>query len=146
MCFNGGKNPETPSNCGGTTPCTSKVKGTPTPIPPGDNSIVCKAGNLVIQNNNSGPDKSCTDAHEGSHAKDWKDRYGEDLCKGVADGNLPLGGDGYDDFLNQSECKAYKAGKACRENLLKTASDADKPGIQSGIDRDNAQLTSRGCS
>ena len=77
--------------------------------------------------------------------KDWKQRYGEDLCKGVSDGNLPVGGDGYDEFLRQSECKAYKVGKACREKALETAADADKPGIQNGIDRDKAQLTSHSC-
>jgi hypothetical protein len=143
MCFNGGKDPEKPGDCGGATPCP--IKGTPVDIPPTSNSVVCKSGKLTVQNNNSGPDKSCTQAHEESHMADWKGRYGNNLCEGVADGKLPVGGDGYTEFLRKSECKAYKVGKACRENLLKTASDADKPAIQSGIDRDNAQLASNSC-
>ncbi len=77
--------------------------------------------------------------------KDWKGRYGENLCDGVSDGQLPVGGDGYDEFLRQSECKAYRVGKACRENSLKTAADSDKPAIQRGINRDNAQLKSNSC-
>jgi hypothetical protein len=77
---------------------------------------------------------------------DWKGRYGDDLCDGVSDGRLPAGGDGYTEFLRQSECKAYKVGKTCRENLLKTAKDADKPVIQRAIDRDNALLKRHGCT
>lgn len=127
-----------------TTPCPT-VTGTPVAIPPGDNSIVCRGGRLVVQNNNSGPDRACTQTHEESHMSDWKGRYGDNLCDGVSDGQLPVGGDGYDEFLRQSECKAYRAGKACRENSLRTASDADKPAIQSAIDRDNAQLTNNRC-
>src|SRR4029450_2512736 len=126
-------------------PLAPPVKGTPVAIPAGANSIVCKGGNLVVQNNNSGPDKACTEAHEGSHMSDWKQRYGNNLCDGVSDGQLPAGGDGYDEFLRLSECKAYKVGKACRENLLKPASDADKPAINGAIQRDNAQLAKNKC-
>lgn len=133
----------TPVNCT-TTPCPL-VTGTPVAIPADANSIVCRGGQLVVQNNNSGPDSACTQAHEGQHMKDWKERYGENLCSGVSDGSLPVGGNGYDEFLRQSECKAYKVGKACREKSLETAADADKPAIQSGIDRDNAQLVSNSC-
>lgn len=85
---------------------------------------------LVVQNNNSGPDKDCTQAHEQSQIADWKGRYGGDLCKGVPDGSLPVGGDGYEEFLRKSECKAYKVGKACREKLLKSAAAKDKAAIQ----------------
>src|SRR5712691_12497619 len=102
----------------------------------GANTIVCRGGKLVVQNNNKGPDKACTEAHEGSHINDWKERYGDNLCDGVPDGRLPVGGDGYSEFLRQSECKAYKVGKACRESLLKRAPDSDKPATQNGIDRD----------
>jgi hypothetical protein len=153
MCLTGCSKPANPcAGDGGTAKdgtvaaCDKKVKGTPAAISPTANSIICKSGVLVVQNNNSGPDKSCTDAHERSHIQDWKGRYGDDLCSGVPDGSLPLGGDGYDDFIQQSECKAYKVGKACREQLLKTAADADKAAIQSAIDRDNAQIASRHCT
>jgi type VI secretion system secreted protein VgrG len=122
-----------------------KVKGTPVPIPPGDDSIVCRGGKLVLQINDTGPDRSCTEAHEGSHVQDWKNRYGEDLCSGVPDGSLPVGGENYTEFLRQSECKAYKVGKACREKFIKTAQEKDKPGIQRSIDRDNAQIKANKC-
>jgi hypothetical protein len=119
--------------------------GTPVPIPPGNRSIVCRGGKLVVQNPNNGPDSKCSQVHEESHLKDWKDRYGDDLCKGVKDGYLPVGGDDYAEFLRQSECKAYKAGKKCREDLLKGCDPKDKAAIQAGIDRDNAQLKKNKC-
>ncbi len=129
-----------------TSKSKEKVKGTAIAIPSDVNSIVCKSGVLVVQNNNAtGPDSSCTQAHEESHIKDWKDRYGEDLCKSVPDGSLPVGGDGYAEFLRQSECKAYNAGKGCREKLLKNATDTDKATIQRAIDRDNTQLKAQKC-
>jgi hypothetical protein len=122
-----------------------KVKGDPTRIAAGDTSIVCKGQVLVTQGTDTGADKTCSEAHERSHIADWQSRYGADLCKGVADGSLPLGGDGYDEFLRKSECKAYKIGKDCRDKLITTAAAADKPEIQAGIDRDKAQLTSNHC-
>ena len=146
MCLSGGKDPVKPSACGAVAPCATKVKGTPVAIPPGDDSIVCKGGTLVVQNHfPPGPEHDCTQAHEESHIKDWKERYGEDLCKGVADGQLPLGGDGYDEFINQSECKAYKIGKACREGKVGAATGTDKAQLEAGIKRDEDQLKSRGC-
>ena len=141
--------PPTPAPAPGVTPPPPpppKVAGTPVAIPPTSNSIVCRSGSLTVQNNNNGPDRACTQAHESSHMQDWKNRYGDDLCSGVADGSLPVGGDGYDEFLRKSECKAYAVGKACRTTQLTTAPDADKPAIQSGIDRDNAQRTSLHCT
>lgn len=129
---------------GGSPPCPAE-KGIPAPIPAGDNSIVCKSGTLVVQNNNTGPDRDCTQAHEGSHIQDWKNRYGEDLCKGVPDGSLPVGGAGYKEFIRQSECKAYKVGKACREKLLKTADKKDKAAVQTAIDRDKEQIRANKC-
>jgi hypothetical protein len=122
------------------------LHGEPTPIPAGDNSIVCHGGDLIVQNNNSGPDSTCTQQHESSHIGDWKGRYGNILCQGVADGSLPTGGPGYDEFLRTSECRAYRIGKACRVALLATATDADKPAIQTGINRDDAQLAGHHCN
>ena len=126
--------------CPAAPPATPVVVGTPAPIPPGDDSIVCRGGALTTQINDTGPDRACTVAHEETHIADWKGRYGENLCVGVADGSLPLGGPGYDAFIKQSECKAYRVGKACREKAILTAADADKPRIQAGIDRDNDQI------
>ena len=121
------------------------VVGTPGQIPPGGQSIVCRGGKHVVQNNNKGPDSKCSQAHEEQHINDWKKRYGDDLCKGVKDGYLPVGGDGYAEFLRQSECDAYKAGKKCRDDLLKGCNAKDQAAIQAGIDRDNEQLKEHGC-
>jgi hypothetical protein len=143
---NGGGGGSPAGGCVEPCPLKDKVTGTPVAIDATSNSVICKGGAPEVQNNNSGPDRACTQAHENSHIADWKGRYGDDFCSGVPDGSLPLGGDGYDEFLRQSECKAYKVGKACRENLLLTASDADKPAIQSAIDRDNAQIAANSCT
>lgn len=145
MCFNGGTNPAKPSDCGGTTPCP-KVKGTPVAIDASSDSIVCKGGTLVVQNTQPpGAERDCTEVHENQHMRDWKERYGDDLCKGVPDGQLPVGGAGYDDFLAQSECKAYKVGLACREAKLPTTSGAEKTTLEAGIKRDKDQLKERKC-
>lgn len=122
------------------------VTGTPVAIPTTSNSIKCQSGRLVVQNNNSGPDRSCTEAHEDQHRRDWETRYGPDLCSGVADGELPVGGDGYTEFLRQSECRAYAVGKACRQRLLATATGSDRTAIQSAIARDDAQLAANSCT
>jgi hypothetical protein len=122
-----------------------ETTGVPAAIPSTLNSIVCRGGRLVVQNTNTGPDRACTQAHEEQHIADWKARYGKNLCSGVSDGSLPVGGDGYADFLRQSECKAYRIGKACRQKLLETASDADKPAIRRAIARDDIQLRSNSC-
>jgi hypothetical protein len=136
----------TPSAPPSPSPAAEVVTGTPAPIPPGANSIVCRGGNLGLQINNTGPDRACSEAHESSHMADWKARYGNNLCAGVPDGQLPVGGPGYTEFLRQSECKAYRVGKACRQNLIRTSSDADKPAVQAGIDRDNQQLAANRCT
>lgn len=128
-----------------TVNCAGKIHAPVTVVSdPNANTIVCKAGQLEVQNNNAGPDRDCTHKHEASHAADWKDRYGDDLCKGVPDGKLPVGGDGYDEFLKESELKAYKVGLSCREELLKSASDKDKPAIQKAIDRDKVMIKKYG--
>jgi len=113
-------------------------------VEPTANTIKCMKGDLVVQNNNMGIDRSCTEAHEASHAQDWKDRYGEDCCKGVPDGKLPVGGDGYTEFLRRSEVKAYKVGIACRQELLKTANAAQKADILKSIARDIEQIARNG--
>jgi hypothetical protein len=133
----------------GPVPCpptaSPPVTGTPTPVSPNINSVVCQGGKLVVQNNNSGPDRACTQAHEENHVKDYKQRFGENLCQGVNDGSCPQGGDGWHEFYVQTECESYRIGMECRQNLLKTASDADKPAIQAAIERDAAQLYELGC-
>ena len=74
----------------------------------------------------------CVEQHEQSHVKDWEKRF-PDGCKN-ADGTfkkdgtpVPTGGEGYDDFLRQSECQAYKIELACEQKLQETASKDCKP-------------------
>jgi RHS repeat-associated protein len=84
-------------------------------VPPDKPSIACKGGELVVQNPNNTASRPCMQAHELQHLKDWKARYGDDLCKGVPDGYLPVGsvnGDDYNEFRRKSECRAYKMGIA----------------------------------
>lgn len=146
------RKPTPPSSGDGSDPavcviaeCPNEVPGTPVSIGEKLNSIVCKGGKLVVQNNNAGPDKKCTDAHEKSHIRDWEKRYGKDLCKGIPDGSLPVGGDGYVEFLRNTEYKAYEVGKKCRKALIKTADKKDHSTINSAIDRDDAQLKANKC-
>jgi RHS repeat-associated protein len=115
-------------------------------------TIECKGGKLVIVNNETDCDKKCTQIHEQVHFDDWKKRYGDDLCKGVKDGDLPTGGKDYKEFLRKSECSAYAAGKKCREDMLNEScnkknglSDSQKREVQRGIDRDNKQLKDKKC-
>ncbi|MBI3850013.1 MAG: RHS repeat-associated core domain-containing protein, partial [Verrucomicrobia bacterium] len=121
---------------------------TPTDFPPGGghNTVICFNGKLTIQNKNKGPDRKCTGEHEYSHLQDWLKRYGDGVCKGQNNGTVPVGGDGYLEFLRQSECKAFKAGKKCREDLLTHCKKKDKAAIQAGIDRDNQGLKDNKCN
>lgn len=68
------------------------------------------------------------------------------LCKGVKDGYLKAGGIGYKEFLRQSECKAFEAGKKCRQDLLKRCKGTgDEAAIQEGINRDDSELKKNRC-
>ena len=122
----GGANPA--NGCVAPCPLATPIVGTPVAIDPTSDSIVCRGGALVTQINDTGPDRACTTKHEESHIADWKGRYGPNLCQGVPDGQLPLGGDGYAEFLRQSECKAYKVGKACREEFVKSSAGCRQAG------------------
>ena len=125
------------------------VVGTPEPIDPDASTIGCYKGELSIQNKNKDCDRVCTGEHEYRHLLDWKNRYGNDLCKCVKTGELPVGGEGYDEFLRKSECRAYKAGLKCREDLLKKYKGEKnkkcRDSIQAGIDRDKEQLKTHNC-
>jgi RHS repeat-associated protein len=109
---------------------------------PIDSTIQCNGdrtnGDYEVVNLNPGCDRKCTQVHEESHIADWKQRYGAGSCRNRPRGFLPTAGPDYDAFRKQSECKAYKAGKACREKLMCKCG----PGIRSGIDRDKRQIES----
>lgn len=92
-------------------------------------TIVCdgKGGYRVALNDWAGAPcgtESCVVKHESQHIKDWKKRW-PNGCKPKADhpdgSDIPLGGDGYDAFLNDSECKAHTVDLKCADTLLKTA-------------------------
>jgi len=119
----------------------------PTDFPPAGNknTVICYNGKLTIQNKKKGPGRKCYGVHEYSHLQDWLKRYGEDVCKGQKNGTTPVGGDGYDEFLRQSECKAYKADKKCFEDLLKNCKPKDKDALQNEIDLSNRKLKENKC-
>ena len=121
------------------------IVGTPEPVDPNANTIMCLGGKLTIQNKDKGIGRKCTGEHEYRHLLDWKERYGDDLCKGVKDGYLPLGGDDYDEFLRKSECRGSKAGKKCLEDMLKNCKPKDKAAIQKELDHENALLKKHKC-
>jgi hypothetical protein len=66
--------------------------------------------------------RDCVDQHEQSHARDWENRYPDGCLQGTDGDRVPLGGPGYSDFLNQSECDAYRVSESCIDEKMKTAS------------------------
>ena len=86
---------------------------------------------VVLGSYKGEPVEACVRQHEEDHIKDYKKRYGEDSCKGRKKGDLP-GGDlpgeppgTYENWLEDSECRAYKDELECLEKLLKTCPDKD---------------------
>jgi hypothetical protein len=82
--------------------------------------------------------RDCVELHEQSHARDWEKKF-PDGCKNEdgsfkPDGTaVPTGGAGYDEFLPESECKAYKIELACEEKLLESAGDDCKADLNTII-------------
>jgi hypothetical protein len=74
------------------------------------------------------------------------DRFGDDVCKGQRNGTQPVGGPDWEEFRRQGECKAYKAGKKCREALLKKCPSKDRDAIQKGIERDDERMKIEKCN
>jgi RHS repeat-associated protein len=78
-------------------------------------------GNYEIINHDQSSTRACTEKHEASHVKDWKEHYGPNSCKSSDGTNLPKGtlpmhkahGVDYRDFLRDSECRAYSVSKEC---------------------------------
>jgi RHS repeat-associated protein len=98
------------------------------PIGGGRNSIRCEGGKLKIYIGEPWASKlanACIRVHERQHKKDWEKFYGKNVCKGVPNGHLPIGGKGYKKMLDKSECAAFTASKKCAEDKLKTCK---KPG------------------
>jgi hypothetical protein len=95
----------------------------------GSATIVCdgKGGYRVALNDWAGAPcgtEGCVTKHEKQHIADWKKRW-PNGCKPKADhadgSDIPLGGEGYADFLKSSECKAHTVDLKCADTLLKSA-------------------------
>ncbi len=113
-------------------------------------TINCQGGKLTLHIGHTPTEPAseydCTVAHEEIHIADWIAFYGNDVCKGVADGYLPAGGAGYPDMLKKSECKAYKVGKQCRDEALGLCPEADaREALEKGAERDEREMKARGC-
>ncbi len=72
--------------------------------------------------------RDCVRRHEESHITDWRGRWpngcrNADGTNKPAGSQVPTGGDGYDAFLRQSECRAYNIEVPCEEALLRNASE-----------------------
>ena len=70
---------------------------------------------------------------------DWLSRYGNDICKKRAKGDLPYydppGKDAYATFLKKSECSAWNVGEACRKGKLAACkTDGCKKYVQGHVD------------
>jgi uncharacterized protein RhaS with RHS repeats len=113
-----------------------------------DATIQCNGGKyeIVLNAHKGKPNEECVRKHEEQHIKDWKDRYGENSCQGVPDGELPKGGDNYEKFLHGSECKAYAISRDCDKELARTCPDADdRAYIQGEASRANNILGAKKC-
>ncbi len=92
-------------------------------------TIECQSGDYVVKLNDwAGKPcgiSDCVTVHESSHIVDWRGRWPNGCKKddgtNQADGYLPTGGDGYDEFLKKSECTAHTKDLDCAEAKLKDA-------------------------
>jgi len=92
-------------------------------------TIECQSGDYVVKLNDwAGKPcgiSDCVTVHESSHIDDWRGRWPSGCKKddgtNQADGYLPTGGDGYDEFLKKSECTAHTKDLDCAEAKLKDA-------------------------
>lgn len=96
----------------------------------GKNTIMCDgSGSMTIHEATNYPygQQECTRKHEQVHVQDWYARYGKDVCKNRARGDLPhgnpSGAPSYADFLKTSECSAWKVTEDCRKEKLKACGD-----------------------
>jgi hypothetical protein len=98
-----------------------------------------------VNNETDRCERKCTDVHELVHIHDWIKRYGVGSCANKAKGYVPIGGSGYSEFLRQSECRAYRKGKACRKRLLQSCPCNESQPLKDGLQRDIQQLALHNC-
>lgn len=110
---------------------------------PTSNTIGCDgSGSLQVMQNGSTylhGVTDCTIQHEQVHVDDWLARYGNDICKNRAEGDLPYydppGKDAYATFLDKSECSAWTVGETCRKGKLAACKTDDcKTYVQRHVD------------
>jgi RHS repeat-associated protein len=89
------------------------------------NTIICDGnGNLIVHEatNYKYGVQECTRKHEQQHVADWLARYGNEICKGRAKGDLPYydppSKEKYASFLKKSECASWKITEKCRKEKL----------------------------
>ena len=104
-------------------------------------TIVCEKGDYVVKLNSwAGKPcgiSDCVTVHESSHIDDWRARWPKGCKKddgsNQADGYLPTGGDGYDEFLKKSECTAHTKDLECAEAKLKVATGDCKTKLENYV-------------
>jgi hypothetical protein len=96
------------------------------------NTIICDGGGDFTINEATNYEhgvQECSRKHEQSHMGDWRARYGNEICKGRAKGDLPnfvpAGKESYADFLKKSECTAWTVGETCRKEKLVACDSLD---------------------
>jgi hypothetical protein len=129
------------------TPIPKSFYPNPNVNDPNKATIQCKGDKyeVVLSWAKGKPYESCVTAHENQHIKDWKDRYGEDSCKGVPDGSLPNGRPGLDDFLDDSECKAHAIPRDCANDLAIKCPKSQVPDIKNYAKSENEYLKDHKC-
>lgn len=121
-----------------------------------ENTIICNGTGAFTINEatsyNHGV-QECSRKHEQSHMGDWQTRYGNDICKDRAKGDLPYfvpeGKESYASFLKKSECTAWTVGKTCRTEKLAACDSLDtdekkqacKDYVQPHVDFAGTQVT-----
>jgi hypothetical protein len=114
------------------------------------NTIICDGSGALGINEGTNYQhgvQDCSRQHEASHRTDWYARYGNDICKSRAKGDLPYfnppGKEAYADFLKKSECAAWKVGDGCRKTALAAcADDACKNYVQTFVTQSGQMVTS----
>ena len=104
-------------------------------------TIECQGGDYVVKLNSwAGKPcgiSDCVTVHESSHIDDWRGRWPKGCKKddgsNQADGYLPTGGDGYDEFLKKSECTAHTKDLECAEAKLKAATGDCKTKLENYV-------------
>ena len=126
--------------------------------PPSNNeaAYICQGGQLTVKLNRAKGKayEKCAIMHEQEHIKDMKRKYGENVCANIADGKQPgaiLGDSDYSDWQNwlgQSECKAYLTSRECLRRMYNCGvlSDDAKKEVKKVMDDHTTYIESNLCN